>query len=118
MGTQDNATWNDQLHVDYDWDFATLTSISGFVHQQDEVLTPDGIYFNALTVNNLKDWTQELRLASKTKADHAGGLQWLVGAVLLERGVLLPLRIPLRHHRATSSAGHFGSRDSAKPRIA
>jgi iron complex outermembrane recepter protein len=111
-GTQDNATWNDQLHVDYDWDFATLTSISGFVHQQDEVLTPDGVYFNAQTVNNLKDWTQELRLASKAKADHAGGLQWLVGVYYLNEESFYHYTFPLGiialpHLPATSESG-FG----------
>jgi iron complex outermembrane recepter protein len=112
LGNQDNATWNDQLHVDYDWDLATLTSISGFVHQQDEVLTPDGIYFNALTVNNLKDWTQEVRLASKTKADHAGGLQWLVGVYYLNEESFYHYTFPfgtiaLPHLPTTSVAG-FG----------
>ena len=112
IGTQDNATWNDQLHVDYDWDVATLTSISGFVHQQDEVLTPDGIYFNALTLNNLKDWTQEIRLASKTKADHAGGLQWLVGVYYLNEESFYHYTFPfgtiaLPHLPTTSTAG-FG----------
>jgi iron complex outermembrane receptor protein len=112
VGTQDNATWNDQLHVDYDWDFATLTSITGFVHQQNEVLTPDGVYFNALTVNNLKDWTQELRLASKTKADHAGGLQWLVGLYYLNEESFYHYEFPLGiialpHLPATSESG-FG----------
>jgi iron complex outermembrane receptor protein len=111
-GTQDNATWNDQLHADYDWDFATLTSISGFVHQQDEVLTPDGIYFNAQTVNNLKDWTQELRLASTTKADHAGGLQWLVGVYYLNEvsfyHYIFPLGIIALPHLPATSVSGFG----------
>ena len=112
VGTQDNATWNDQLHIDYEWDFATLTSISGFVHQQNEVLTPDGIYFNAQTINNLKDWTQELRLASKTKADHAGGLQWLVGVYYLNEDSFYHYEFPLGiialpHLPATSGSG-FG----------
>jgi iron complex outermembrane receptor protein len=112
VGTQDNATWNDQLHVDYDWDIATLTSISGFVHQQDEVVTPDGIYFNALTLNNLKDWTQEVRLASKTKADHAGALQWLAGVYYLNEEAFYHYTFPfgtiaLPHLPSTSLSG-FG----------
>jgi iron complex outermembrane receptor protein len=112
VGTQDNTTWNDQLHVDYDWDIATLTSISGFVHQQDEVLSPDGIYFNALTLNNLKDWTQEVRLASKTKADHAGALQWLAGVYYLNEEAFYHYTFPfgtiaLPHLPSTSLSG-FG----------
>jgi iron complex outermembrane receptor protein len=70
-----------QVHVDYDFDLATLTSITGFVgtHQRFFGL-PNGIYFNSDSVVDNYDYSEEIRLAGHDSASHQGGLGWQAGA--------------------------------------
>lgn len=70
-----------QLHGDYDFGWATLTSISGLVSVRDnDEQNPNGLVFSSVGKNHTVDYSQELRLAGTDSAHHANGIQWVVGA--------------------------------------
>jgi iron complex outermembrane receptor protein len=72
-----------QLHVDYDLDWATLTSITGFVgtHERYWNAPIETLFSNTADANNY-DYSEELRLTGSDSADHAGGLAWQMGTYL------------------------------------
>ena len=72
---------SDQVHVDYNFDWVKLTSISGFVgtHQRYYNL-PNGILFNETEIANSLDYSQEFRLSGYDNAAHRGGFAWQAGA--------------------------------------
>lgn len=83
IGQFDGTLETVSLQGDFELGFATLTSITGHVHQdysKDSI--PTGAYFapDNQEFSTFDAWTQEFRLAGKGRADHAGGLQWVMGA--------------------------------------
>ena len=75
----------DQVHVDYNFGWATLTSISGFVGTHDRNLhTPNGSYFEENILSNSFDYSEEIRLAGHDSASHKGGFAWQTGVYLFD----------------------------------
>ena len=73
----------DQIHVDYNLGWATLTSISGFVGTHEHFFNlPDGSAFTATQTEDNYDYSEELRLAGHDSANHRGGFAWQVGTYL------------------------------------
>ena len=75
----------DQLHVDYDFGWATLTSISGFVGTHDRnIRTPNGSWFEENILSDSYDYSEEIRLAGHDSASHKGGFAWQTGVYLFD----------------------------------
>ncbi len=76
---------SDQVHVDYDLGFATLTSISGYVgnHLMYSRL-PNGPYFLVNQNNVNDDFSEEIRLTGNDTATHQGGIAWQIGTYLFD----------------------------------
>ena len=74
-----------QVHVNYDLDWATVTSITGYVgtHQRWNDLPNATVDLNS-TNSNSDDFSEELRLAGSGRANHAGGVAWQVGVFLFD----------------------------------
>ncbi len=81
------STFNDsdQIHIDYDLGFATLTSISGYVgnHLMYSKL-PNGPYFTVDENDVNDDFSEELRLTGHDTASHQGGIAWQIGTYLFD----------------------------------
>lgn len=80
---QEVDTWGGSLQVDFDADWATLTSISAYRNWDErDGNDPDILPVNFLRVNNgnnlLDQYTQELRLASPS----GGAFEWVGGLYL------------------------------------
>ena len=83
LGRDGSFVAADQIRLDYDLGWATLTSISGFVGTHESFSNlPDGTYFTATDTTNSDDYSEEIRLAGNDNAAHRGGLAWQVGAYL------------------------------------
>ena len=84
-GRTNNFINADQVHIDYDLGWATLTSISGFVgtHQRFTNLPNAVVNLNSTRTNNY-DYSEEIRLAGHDQANHAGGLAWQVGGFFFD----------------------------------
>jgi iron complex outermembrane receptor protein len=108
VGDQDQTTWNAQLQINYDLGLATLTSITGHVSEDTRLVSPNGFVFTSFLANHVSDWTQEIRLASNEKADHAGGLQWVVGGYYLNETA---------HYSEVGRAGAFIVDDTFFPAV-
>ena len=74
-----------QGRADYNFGFATLTSISGFVGTHERLYdSPDGSYFNQTVTGDNFDYSEEIRLAGNSSASHSGGLAWQLGTYLFD----------------------------------
>jgi iron complex outermembrane recepter protein len=84
-GSEGSFVTTDQLQVDYDFGWATLTSISGFVGTHERVYnSPNGSAFaNTIKIDS-DDYSEEVRLAGRDNASHQGGLAWQVGAYFFD----------------------------------
>ena len=82
-GRQNSYVDSDQLHLDYNLGWATVTSISGYVgtHMRAYKL-PNASYFTNDVFSDSNDYSEELRLAGHDTANHQGGLAWQLGAFL------------------------------------
>jgi iron complex outermembrane receptor protein len=75
----------DHIQVDYDFGWATLTSISGFVGTHLRFFDlPNGSAFYSTNRANSYDYSEEIRLAGHDDASHQGGLAWQVGTYLFD----------------------------------
>jgi iron complex outermembrane receptor protein len=73
--------WANQLDVNYDLGWATLTSITGYIGTHQRFWNePNGVLFNATELANNDDYSEEIRLTGRETASHQGGLQWQAGA--------------------------------------
>ena len=82
-GRQDSNVGSEQVHLDYDLGWATVTSISGYVgtHMRAYKL-PNAAYCTNDVFSDSNDYSEELRLAGHDTASHQGGLAWQFGAFL------------------------------------
>lgn len=84
-GSEGSFVAADQIQVDYDFAWATLTSISGFVGTHDRFYNlPNGAAFGATQRSDSDDYSEEIRLAGRDTAAHAGGLAWQVGSYFFD----------------------------------
>jgi iron complex outermembrane receptor protein len=82
-GRQNSYVASGQLHLDYDLDWGSLTSISGYVGSHIRAYTlPNGGYFTNDLFSDSNDYSEELRVAGHDTADHQGGLAWQFGVFL------------------------------------
>jgi iron complex outermembrane recepter protein len=74
-----------QLQIDYDFGWATLTSIAGFVGTHDRFNNlPNGSIFTATDRTDSDDYSEEIRLAGHDTASHQGGIAWQVGSFFFQ----------------------------------
>lgn len=74
-----------QGHVDYDFGWMTVTSITGFVgtHQRFFDL-PNAVVNLNTTRSNDYDYSEEIRFAGHDQATHAGGFAWQAGGFFFD----------------------------------
>ena len=85
MGSQGSFVTAHQLQVDYDFEWATLTSISGFVGTHDRYSNlPNGSAFTATNRADNDDYSEEVRLTGHDNASHQGGIAWQVGSFFFD----------------------------------
>jgi iron complex outermembrane receptor protein len=85
-GQTDNYVLSARLQLDYDLDWATITSISGYVHTRGKYSKVPNGYLQLTTRDaNNYDYSEEIRISGSGRADHRGGLAWQ-GGVFLFRG--------------------------------
>jgi iron complex outermembrane recepter protein len=84
-GSEGSWVATDQIQVEYDFGWSTLTSISGFVGTHERVYNaPNGSAFtNTVKIDSL-DYSEEIRLAGHDNASHQGGFAWQVGAYFFD----------------------------------
>ena len=81
IGRTQTFVASDQVHIDYDAGFATLTSITGFVGSHIRYTDlPNGNIFNGADRSDNYDYSEELRIAGHDSANHKGGFAWQSGA--------------------------------------
>jgi iron complex outermembrane receptor protein len=73
---------SDEIHVDYNLDWGTLTSITGFVGTHERVAEQNGSYFTNYETADNYDYSEELRLSGHDTASHQGGFAWQIGTYL------------------------------------
>jgi iron complex outermembrane receptor protein len=84
-GSEGSFVTTDQLQVEYDFGWAALTSISGFVGTHDRLYnSPNGSAFTNTIKINSDDYSEEIRLAGRDDASHQGGFGWQVGAYFFD----------------------------------
>jgi len=84
-GRQDSDVASDQLHLDYDLGWATVTSISGYVGSHIRAYNlPNAAYFNNTLFSDSNDYSEELRFSGHDTANHQGGIAWQAGAYLFD----------------------------------
>ncbi len=85
QGREGSFVSADQLHIDYNLGFATLTSISGFVGTHGRnANTPDGSVLTENVESDSYDYSEEIRLAGHDSASHRGGFAWQAGVYLFD----------------------------------
>ncbi len=101
QGREGSFVSSDQVHVDYNLGWATLTSISGFVGTHGRNAdTPNGSAFVENVENDDYDYSEEVRLSGHDTASHRGGFTWQVGVYLFDstgnyrQQVVGPTRLP------------------------
>jgi iron complex outermembrane receptor protein len=83
-GQTDNYVLSARLQIDYDMDWATFTSISGYVHTRGKYSqVPNGYLQLTDRDSNNYDYSQEFRISGARRADHRGGFAWQGGVFLL-----------------------------------
>ncbi|HEY0747115.1 MAG TPA: TonB-dependent receptor [Steroidobacteraceae bacterium] len=84
-GSEGSFVASDLLQVDYQFSWATLTSITGFVGTHERLYnSPNGSAFlNTVKIDNL-DYSEEIRLAGRDSAGQQGGFAWQVGAYFFD----------------------------------
>ncbi len=82
-GHQSNYVASGLLHLDYDFGWATITSISGYVgtHERVDKLANGPLFTNSIDSDN-NDYSEEIRIAGHDSAQHQGGLAWQIGTYL------------------------------------
>ena len=82
-GHQSNYVASDLIHLDYDFGWATITSITGYVGTHERVYDlANGAYFTNTVLSDSNDYSEEIRIAGHDNAQHQGGLAWQVGTYL------------------------------------
>lgn len=84
-GQQDTSLQAYQLHLDYDFGWAHVTSISGYIGTSEKDYNlPNGTYFTVDKFNAEHDYSQEVRISGNDSASHAGGISWVTGAYIFD----------------------------------